>query len=619
MYPGLVLGLLLGLAPAVAAREWPTYAGGPRRLFFNPARTPITPANVHGLHVKWKFPTGAIVTASPSVAEVKVPGEGRVQVAFIQSWDHTLYALRTRDGTALWRLPLVDQPGAPYPNVASADVRTINGAERVFIAAGENVYALDASSGREVWRFSAGTGCVSPPGLCGFAGERNEVESSPIVGDGKVLFGMDVNEGDGKGGFYAVDARDGRLAWYFDLETGATCQVLPGDDVRRFDGYHSEAELGLPAGFLASHPGCGFDRTPRGCGSVWSSASVDARRRLLFFATGFCGEDANVRPYEEAIIALHLDGTPAWHWRPRQMDTDDLDFGAVPNLFTITVNGSRRDVVGEGGKDGTYYVLDREGTNAANGARWDDPDAARFPYWATKVVRGGGAGGIIATAAVDQRKRRVYFSTAPGEDSDVFTPQRPTVHALDLDTGAIVWENTAEPNADASFAPTSAIPGLVFVGKDVGGNVRVYDAATGKLLTSVGVSFTLASGAAVVDGLVMVGGGSGQRSDDPTDQANAASKTPVSVTALCVAGTRGCDPRAADGCDAGGSAPQDALDLAAVGATVAASCPCAGSHASYLRCVRGALGRAITAGQLRARCRSRSLRDAARSSCTRRP
>jgi len=412
--------------------------------------------------------------------------------------------------------------------------------------------------------------------------------------------------------------------WYFDLETGATCKALPGDDVRRFDGYHSEAELGLPAGFLASRPGCGFDRTPRGCGSVWSSASTDERRGLLFFATGFCGEDANVRPYEEAIIALHLDGTPAWHWRPRQMDVDDLDFGAVPNLFTITVNGRRRDVVGEGGKDGTYYVIDREGVNVVSGVHWDDPDPAGLPYWATHVVPGGGAGGIIGTAAVDEGKRRVYFSTAPGEDSDVFTPQRPTVHALDLDTGAIVWENTAEPNADASFASTSAIPGLVFVGKDVGGALRVYDAATGMLLTSVGVSFTLASAPAVVDGLVILGGGAGQRSDDPTDMANTVSKIPVKVTALCVAGTRNCDPHATDRCDAGGSAPRDAGELVAVRAVVEATCPCGQfdgrpgrTHASYLGCVRGALGKAIAAGRLRARCRSRSLRDFAHATCGR--
>src|SRR5207247_1813280 len=219
-----------------------------------------------------------------------------------------------------------------------------------------------------------------------------------------------------------------------------------------------------------------------GGGSGWSAASVDERRGLLFFATGFCGEDANVRPYEEAIIALHLDGTPAWHWRPRQIDVGDLDFGAVPNLFTITVSGKRRDVVGEGGKDGTYYVIDREGTNVANGVRWDDPDPAGLPYWATHVVPGGAAGGIIATAAVD--------------------------------------------------------------------------------------------------GLVILGGGAGQRSGDPTDSADAASKIPVKVTALCVAGTRGCDPRATDGCDAGGSAPQDAQDLAAVRVAMDGACPWGSSTAA---------------------------------------
>jgi len=271
-----------------AASEWPTYAGGPRRLFFNPAETTVTPANAASLRVKWTFPTGAPVTASPSVVTLHVPGEGRTQVAFIQSWDSSLYAIRTRDGTQLWRFALAEQPGASFPNAASADVRAVDGVERVFIAGGETVYAIDAVTGREVWRFTAGTGCADPPGLCGFGGERNEVESSPIVADGKVLFGMDGNEEGGNGGFFAVDARDGQLVWYFDLETASTCRPLAGDDVRHFDGSHSEAELGLPPGFLAKRPGCGFARTRRGCGNVWSSASIDDGRGLLYFASANC-------------------------------------------------------------------------------------------------------------------------------------------------------------------------------------------------------------------------------------------------------------------------------------------------------------------------------------------
>ena len=325
-------------------------------------------------------------------------------------------------------------------------------------------------------------------------------------------------------------------------------------------------------------------------------------------------------------MALRLDGTPAWHWKPRPTDAQDRDFGAVPNLFTIAVGGTSHDVVGEGGKDGTYYVIDREGVNAVSGARWDDADPSGLPYWQTQVVPGGSAGGIIATAAVDEKARRVYFSTAPGTFADIFTPQRPTVHALDLDTGAIVWENTAEPNADASFAPTSAIPGVVFVGKELGAELRAYDADTGVKLASVSVpmGFTLASAPAVVDGTVILGAGAGERSDDPTDDGNIAAHQPQNVTALCVAGTAGCDPAPHDRCDEGGSAPADAGALVAARSAAAAACPCAAfdgarghTHAGYVRCVRRVLGTMIAAGTLRARCRHRGAHDLTHSICGR--
>jgi polyvinyl alcohol dehydrogenase (cytochrome) len=543
---GLIILLLTGSTGYAGDKdptEWPTYAGGPDRLFFNPANTPITAANVDRLQVKWSFPTDAIITASPSVARLVLPGEGEIPVAFIQSWDGNLYAIRVRDGTELWRFPTAPQLDASFPNAASVDVRRINGQQRVYFAAGETVYSLDAVTGEELWRFEAGTGCADPPGLCKSDSERNEVESSPIVADGKVFFGMDVNDQQGgKGGFYAVDALDGRLVWFFDLETGATCRPFPEDNIRRFDGYHSEAELGLPPRFLASRPSCHFDRTPTGCGNVWSSAAIDKGRRLLFFASSNCNTDddpATLKPpppmplYDEAIVALRFDGTPAWRWRPREVDNNDLGFGAVPNLFTIRVGHRTRDVVGVGNKDGTYYVIDREGVNIVNGTRWDASDPSTLPYWLKNVVQGGAIGGIIATAAVDEATGRIYFSTAPGVDP--FDPQQPTVHALDKNTGEILWQS----KGDASFSPTSAIPGVVFVGS-VGGFLRAFDAATGAMLTGVPVGFAVASAPIVVDGIVIVGAGIGERTGNPQDPAEISSRIPQNITALCVPGTHYC-------------------------------------------------------------------------------
>jgi outer membrane protein assembly factor BamB len=548
--------------------EWPSYAGGPRRLFFNPNEQFLTPDNVRDLRLRWKFPTQGAITGSPSVALVDVPGEGLIRVVYILSWDHHVYAIRLADGSELWRFETDVQPGAAFPTAASVDVSEVDGAQRVFIGSGEIFYALDAASGQELWRFAAGTGCVDelghPPGLCGFQSERNQIESSALVHGDLVYFGMDVNDvASGRGGFFALDARDGTMFWFFDPETGDVCRPLAGDDVQAFDGYHSEAELGLPAGFFATRPGCDFDRTPTGCANVWSSPALDPGRGLLYIATSNCDTDEDpgtslppppMPPYDEALVALRLDGLPAWTWRPREVDNDDLAFGATPQLFSIRAeDGSSREVVGIGNKDGTYYVLDRDGLNDENGVAWDDPDRSDLPYWSTRVVPGGDIGGIVGTSAVDELTRRVYISTAPGTGAENLPgrgpPQTPTVHALDLDTGEVVWDNEAEPVPIASFGPTSAIPGLVFVGHVPAAILRIYESAEDRgtrlddgVRSNLGNFSGLASAPAVVGGTLLVGAGIGTRTASGTSAGDVFADAPTSLSAFCVPGTPDCHP-----------------------------------------------------------------------------
>jgi outer membrane protein assembly factor BamB len=545
------------------ATPWRTLGGGPERLGVQPTESILTKANVSQLVTRWSFPTPAIVTASPSAAFVDVPGEGRVQIVFFQDWDGFVYAVRLSDGSALWTFHADEQPGASHPGAGSASIEEVDGHDVLLIASGETLYALDAGTGAELWHFAAGTGCGDlvggPPGLCGFAAERNEIESTPLAVGDQVYFGMDVGGGDtGKGGFYSVDVHSGELRWFFDLETGSTCRPDPGDAVTHFDGYHSEAELGLPAGFFASRSGCDFDRTPTGCDNVVSSAAADAARGLLFTVSTSCRTDSDpgtpappaLSPWNDAILALSLDGDPAWSWRPAGSDVHDPDFGAVPSLFTIDFGGGDRDVLGVGGRDGTYYVIDRDGTNGASGVHWDDADPSALPYWSTNVVEGGAIGGVVAGAAADPASRRIYFATAPGDAlADLFDPQRPTMHALDMDSGAVVWDNgTTGPFSDASYAPTSAIPGVVFTGSVLSPTLRAWDASTGELLyeqpvnppDQLGVSNAVVSGATVVDGTLLVGTGIGVRSGNPADIGDVISRQPRALVALCVPGTTGC-------------------------------------------------------------------------------
>lgn len=510
--------------PTEAALEWSAYGRTQDRTFFNPFETRIHRGTVAGMLPKWQYTTAAIVTASPTVVYIDVPGEGRIKVVIVSSWDGTLYALRASNGSSVWKFKMKPHPGASYPQASSAEIATVAGEQRVYVAGGMTVYCLEAASGALRWEFDAGTGCTT----CGPRSERNEIESSPTVVDGLVYFGMDINDRDpGKGGTYAIDAADGRLVWYFDLETGATCRPLPSDNIRRFDGFHTAAELGLAADFFATRPGCNFDRTGTACGNVWSSFTVDRQRRLIYTASSNCDTDDDpetpdppppMPPYDEAVFALTFDGAPAWVWRPREVDVNDLSFGAVPNLFEIQFGGATREVIGVGNKDGTYYVLDRDGVNEITGTI--------EPYWQTQVVPGGPIGGIIASASVGLD--RILFATAIGVT--LSSPQRPASWGLNANDGAVLWSNR---NAAPSYAATTATESVVFMGSLFGG-VIARDAASGEQLRMFGPISPTASAVTILDGEIFYGTGVGERSENTNSEAYRTSFAPSPISAFCL-------------------------------------------------------------------------------------
>ncbi len=515
--------------------EWPTFARSLERTGFNPAETLLSKDTVSKLVVKWRFPTGATVAASPAVATIDIAGEGPVRTVVIGSYDGNVYAIRAADGTELWRFAVKPHPGVSYGLIASsATIANIQVEERVYVAGGETMYALDAATGELVWEFDAGTGCTT----CNLRTERNEVLSSPAVlpDEHLVLFGMDINDSaPGKGGFYAVSAEDGRLRWYLDIETEAVCRPDEDDDVRHFDGYHSAEQLGLASDFFATREGCGFDRTETGCGSVWSPVSVDLKRELIFFTSSNCDTDddptTHEQPppmprYDEALVVVHFDGTPAWSWRPREVDNDDLAFGAAPNLFVATIDGKERDVVGIGGKDGTYYLLDRDGENELTGEI--------EPYWTRNVVAGGGIGGVTGTPAV--AGDAIFFGTGIGDSIDEF--QKPAAWALEARAGTVLW---SQPEAPPFYGATSAVPGVVFMG-GIDTMLHAYDADTGETLATFPLGGIVVSQAVVVEGELFVGSGFGAQGagGSQADIARRLAETPASVWAFCIEGEEGC-------------------------------------------------------------------------------
>ena len=99
-------------------------------------------------------------------------------------------------------------------------------------------------------------------------------------------------------------------------------------------------------------------------------------------------------------------------------------------------------------------------------------------------------------------------------------PQRPTVHALDLDTGAVRLAEPGESDllgGDASYGPTSGVPGVAIVGSVITPAPapvrlpRTVALLVDRTIGNAGQFSGISSGAAVLDGTLVVGTGIGSR------------------------------------------------------------------------------------------------------------
>ncbi len=331
--------------------DWPMW-GRDRARTFATTCTTIDASNVAGLHRTWFFNTRDVVTATPAVVGDTV---------YVGDWSGRFYALRRSDGTKRWVTKTKPHPRMYAGQiVSSAAVARISGRRTVFFGGGKTVYALDAADGNVRWKHELGRP--------GDGSDPTEVESSPVVVGNTVIIGWDVHNSPAgePAGVLALDARTGKVQWR-----------------------------------TITAPTRGSGATGPGCGDVWGSPTVDVQRRLVFVGTGNCvTSPRGWGRFSEAVVAMDLDdGSVQWTYQPHQPNRDDLDFAGAPNLFLSDPAGEQgKELVGLGGKDGTYYALDRQ-TGAL--------------VWSAPVVTPGltepgsnfSTGGFIGPTAVSRRGR----------------------------------------------------------------------------------------------------------------------------------------------------------------------------------------------------------------------
>lgn len=225
---------------------------------------------------------------------------------------------------------------------------------------------------------------------------------------------------------------------------------------------------------------------------MWSSLTIDTQTGELYVATGVPGTCATTEPYATAMIELHaanLQFVSSWQV-PLPQQVIDSDFGATPTLFTATIKGVSRALVGVAHKNGRYYAFVR-------GA------LSKGPVWTATIAKGGSCpncgDGSISSSAWDGA--RLYV--AGGSTSINGTQCRGSLRALNPATGAFLWQHCL--NGPVLGAVT-AVSGVIVV---TGGSaVTVINAGSGTSLfnfkdTSKGAVFF--SAASISNGVLYVG------------------------------------------------------------------------------------------------------------------
>jgi len=303
----------------------------------------ITPANVATLKLAFTFSTG--VVRGHEAAPVVVDGTMYV----VTPYPNVVYALDLRQPGAPVKWKFEPKPLAASQGVACCD--TVNrgvvyGDGRIYFNTLDNqTIALDAQSGKELWRVKLGE-----------IKNGETMTMSPLVAGDKVLVGNSGGEFGVRGWLVALDAATGREAWRA-WSTGPDRDVLIGSRFKPFYAKDQGKDLGI-----TSWPSEGWKI---GGGTVWGFISYDPDTGLVFYGTGNPGPwNPEQRPganyWTSGIFARDVKtGEAVWYYQFSPHDLHDYD-GVNENLL-LDLPGSNgpRKVVVHPDRNGYVYVLDR--------------------------------------------------------------------------------------------------------------------------------------------------------------------------------------------------------------------------------------------------------------------
>ena len=460
--------------------RWLTYAGDYSGRRHSPL-TQITPANVNQLTAQWTFQTGVLgkFEASPIVLD---------GIIYITGADNNAWALDARTGRTIWRHTRI-LPDTADLNVCCGMVNRGFAVYRdllIMTTLDAHLVALDMKTGNPVYDV------VVDDYKRGYA-----ATVAPLLVKDKVIIGIAGAEFGIRGFIDAYDAATGKRAWRF----------------------WTVAAPGEPGG--DTWAGSSWER---GGGSTWVTGSYDPELNLVYWGTGNPGPDYNGkdRPgdnlYTNSVVALDPDtGKLRWHYQFTPHDTHDWDSVQVPILADIQMGGARRKVLMLANRNGFFYTLDRTDGKFLVGrpfvrTTWSEQigqdgkpillgnkEPTETGTFVCPDITGGTnfmspsfnpTTGLFYVTAREQCA--TYFNWEQeftvGERFTAGGGQRGTdregrgysaLRAIDPVTGQLQWEFRYQTPSMAGILSTAS--GLIF-GGDMDGNLMAFDARNGKNL-----------------------------------------------------------------------------------------------------------------------------------------
>jgi quinoprotein glucose dehydrogenase len=314
---------------------WPQH-GGRDNIRYSPLEQ-INKSNVNRLQVAWTYEAGDHFKGSEMQSNpIVVDG-----MLYLTTPTLHVVALDAATGRELWKF---DPSGGSGPRTRFRHRGVTVYRDRLFVTYRNFLWAIDRLKGQPIASFGDAGRVDLREGL-GKPVDRVTISASTpgAIFEDMLILGSSVPETlpGTPGHIRAFDVNTGKLRWIF--------HTIPQPGEFGYDSWPKDA-------YQLS-----------GGANAWAGVTVDPANAMVFAATGSASFDFyGVNRHGDNLFAncvLALDartGKRVWHFQGIKHDIWDWDFPAAPNLVTVTRNGRKVDAVAQVTKNGYVFVLDRK-------------------------------------------------------------------------------------------------------------------------------------------------------------------------------------------------------------------------------------------------------------------